>query len=438
MVKQNRTFLVIGVTLLLTVSGMLTVAQDTPVCGTESGEGCAPASELVDLAPPSFSDPTTITNPLFPISNLHRVLLFGTVDGLPFRTETTLMPNTKTIEWNGQQVGVLESQYVAFLDNRIHEVALDWYAQADDGSVWYFGEDVFNYEDGVVADTEGTWLAGRDGPAAMIMPGNPQVGDVYRPENTPGVVYEEVTVRSVGETVHGPLGLVEGAITTEELHMDGTHENKVFAPGYGEFLTDGGGELEAVALAVPTDALAEAVPAETETLLSGAMTIFDAAQSQDWNAASATMDTMLAAWETYQSADLPRMLDARMSWALVELVAGVEARQPVEASQAAINVARASLDFQLRHRPVVDVDRALFNLWAAQVLVDVAADDPAGVAADVTSLEWVWDRFAHTLDSAAASSLETLLGDLRSAADDEDLAAASATAEQLRGSLAGL
>ena len=61
-------------------------------------------------------------------------------------------------------------QYVAYSGGRILEVALDWYAQADDGSVWYFGEDVFNYEDGVVADTHGTWLAGKDGRQAVSCP----------------------------------------------------------------------------------------------------------------------------------------------------------------------------------------------------------------------------------------------------------------------------
>jgi hypothetical protein len=37
-------------------------------------------------------------------------------------------------------VDTLVSQYAAFLGGRIHEVASDSYAQADDGSVWYFGE----------------------------------------------------------------------------------------------------------------------------------------------------------------------------------------------------------------------------------------------------------------------------------------------------------
>src|SRR6266498_2902874 len=152
-------------------------------CGTYTGGGCAPASKRVDLTRPSFSDPAKITNPLFPISELRSALLLGHVDGKPFRTETTLLPGTQTIAWGGQQIRVLVSQYVAYLDGRLEEVALDRYAQADDGSVWYFGEDVFEYRNGVVATTEGTWLAGRDGPPAMIMPAKPKVGDVYRTEN---------------------------------------------------------------------------------------------------------------------------------------------------------------------------------------------------------------------------------------------------------------
>ena len=63
-----------------------------------------------------------------------------------------------------------------FSDSRIQEIALDWYAQADDGAVWYLGEDVADYKDGVIYTHEGTWLAGRDGPAAMIMPARLKVG----------------------------------------------------------------------------------------------------------------------------------------------------------------------------------------------------------------------------------------------------------------------
>src|SRR2546423_11273557 len=43
-------------------------------CPTYNGRGCAPAPRRVDLAPPRFSPPTGITNPLVPICPLPPVL----------------------------------------------------------------------------------------------------------------------------------------------------------------------------------------------------------------------------------------------------------------------------------------------------------------------------------------------------------------------------
>jgi hypothetical protein len=398
----------------------------------------APESERIDLELPSFSNPTSVTNPLFPISDLHSALLLGKVEGLPFRTETTLLPDTRSIEWNGQQIEVLVSQYVAYLDGRIEEVALDFYAQADDGSVWYFGEDVFNYADGTVADTEGTWIAGGDVPPAMIMPADPQVGDVYRPENYWPVVFEEVTVKSTGVTIDGPHGPVEGAIIVEELHMDGATEEKTFAPGYGEFVTGGGGDLEALALAVPTDALDEPLPSELETIREGATTIFDAAEAGDWDVVSAELDMVTSAWDTYRAGGVPPMIDAWMGEALAELTAAINAQQPAETRQAALDVAQSALDLYLRYLPAAEVDCARFDLWAAQVLVDTSAGDTGAVLGDATVLEWIRDRFSHSLDSADAASMNELLATLRTAADAGDLDAAAAAAAQLREIIAAI
>src|SRR5918994_4533275 len=335
----------------------------------------APESERVDLAMPSFSDPTNVTNPLFPVSKQESVLMLGHVDGKPFRTEVTLLPDTRIIEWQGQQVETLVSQYTAYLDGRIHEVAYDFYAQADDGSVWYFGEDVFNFKEGNIADTHGTWIAGKDGPAAMIMPSDPKVGDVYRPENIPGFVFEEVTVKDTRKTLDGPLGPIDGGLVIEELHMDGTTEDKTFAPGYGEFYTAGGGDVEALALAVPTDAASGPTPAELQTLSSGALDVFDAARSGDWNVASATVEKMAGAWETYRAGKVPKMIEPRMTDDLAALAEAVDARNAGQSQQAAIAAAQWSLDLQLRHRPPVEIDQARFDLWAAQIMVDVAAGD---------------------------------------------------------------
>ena len=408
------------------------------VCGTDNGRGCAPASERVDLVRPSFSHSTTITNPLFPIGRLRSAVLLGHVDGRPFRSETTLLPETRTVAWNGQQVHVLVSQYLAYLDGRLEEVAIDRYAQADDGSVWYLGEDVFDYRKGAVAVTEGTWLAGREGPAAMIMPPEPKVGDVFRTENVPGIVFEEVRVKEVGKTVPGPHGPVTGAIVAEELHLDRTTEEKTFAPGYGEFRTSGGGDLEALALAVPRDALAGPPPAELETLSTSAAGILESARLRDWEAASATLRRLRAAWPALEARHPPPMIAARMRDAIRALTAAVRARRAAPATQAAIDVARSALDLRLRHRPAAEIDAARFELTTQQLRVDAAAGDLAGVTGDVALLEWIRDRFANTLSPAGRAEVDTRLRALRAAADARNLPAAADHAARLGARLRSL
>jgi hypothetical protein len=330
-------------------------------------------------------------------------------------------------------------QYVAYSGGGILEVALDWYAQADDGSVWYFGEDVFNYEDGVVADTHGTWLAGKDGPPAMIMPADPQVGDVYRPENIPGLVFEEVTVKEVGKTLDGPLGDVEGGLVVEEFHLlDNAKERKTFAPGYGEFLTGGDRDVEALTLAVPTDALRRRVPAELVTLTNGAGEVFDAVSAKNWSAARSTVRAMRIAWRVVRAGELPDRLRPRLAAAIAALDESVTKRRRNDARSSAIDVARSSLDLQLRHRPVPAIDLARFDLWAAQILVDAATGDAAAVNGDLFTLDYIRDRIAGALDPSELRRLNTELEALGVAVADEDLEAASGSARRLRALVAAV
>jgi hypothetical protein len=333
-------------------------------------------------------------------------------------------------------VETLVSQYNAFLDGRIEEVAYDYYAQADDSSVWYFGEDVFDFGAGAIVVTEGTWLAGRDGPAAMIMPADPQVGDVYRTENAPGFVFEEVTVRSTDETLDGPVGPIQGGMLADELHSDGKTEQKVFAPGYGEFYTAGGGDVEALALAVPTDAATGPLPAELTTMSSWALDVFDMAGSGDWAAASATLRETEAAWETYRSGDVPRLIEPRMNEALAVLARAVRSRQMAEARNAAIQAARSSFDLQLPYRSEPEVDLARMDLWAAQLLVDEAARDADGVGADAFALDYDRDRIRDAVDARVLARINTEIGTIQVAVVDGELGAAAAAAERLRATLA--
>ena len=421
-------------------SVQLDVPQPTPAQLEAADLGdlpIAPDADRVDLVAPPFSDSTKVTNPLFPISDLHSVVLNGTVDDKPFRTETTLLPDTRVIEWSpGQCIRVLVSQYVAYLDGRIEEVALDFYAQADDGSVWYFGEDVFNYDGGAVADLSGTWLAGKEGPAAMIMPADPQVGDVNRPENIPGLVFEEVAVAEIDKTVDGPLGSAEGAIVGRELHDDGTFSDKVFAPAYGEFYSAHEGDVEALALAVPTDHVDGGVPAELETMLEGSATVFAAATSERWPEAWSAVEQTAAAWGEQQGNDVPPRLVQPTDHALDALSGAVTARDQLATWHSALDLRMAVLDLQLQFRPPAEIDRARFDLWAQQVLVDAGAGDVDATSGDVATLEWVRDRIARDLDSVVVTGIDTHLAELRSAVADEDLEGAMEAATGLRQVLA--
>jgi hypothetical protein len=402
-------------------------------CGTYSGTGCAPESRRVDLGTPSFSDPTRIANPLFPISDLHSAVLLGREDGRRFRSETTLLARTGVVAWNGQRIPVALSQYVAWRDGRIVEVALDRYAQADDGSVWYFGEDVLDYDEGHVVSTEGTWLAGREGPPAMIMPARPRVGDVFRPENVPGIVFEEVTVKAVDRTVAGPHGPVAGAIVSQELHLDGTTERKTFAPGYGEFRTGSGRNVEALAIAVPADALPAPLPAGLARLATAATGMLGSVEADDWRAAAATLRRMRGAWRGLGPGGQPRLIAARIGGTLRALGRAVRRHRTRRALQASLNLTQSVLDLQLRYRPRGAVDRDRFELWCQQVRVDAGARDAAAVSGDVATLGWLRDRFADSLPAAERSALDEQLGRLQSAADGGRTAAAADHAGRLIG-----
>jgi hypothetical protein len=398
----------------------------------------APASQRVDLRVPTFSHPTEVTNPLFPVSRQASVLFLGHVDGKPFRTEVTLLPETRIVQWEGHRIETLVSQYMAYLGGRIQEVAYDLYAQADDGSVWYFGEDVADFEGGAIVTKEGTWIVGKDGPAAMIMPADPRVGNAYRTENTPGIAFEQVTVTSVDRTLDGPLGPIEGGLVAEELHMDGTTEEKLFAPGYGEFFTAGGGDVEALALAVPTDAASGPLPDELVTLERGATDIIDAARSPDWHAASSTVRGMEDAWDGYASGDVPTLIRPMMTQVLGALDRAVRAGDAARARQAAIDVAQSILDLELRYRPASEVNLGRLDLWAAQLLADAAARDAAAVRGDVFALGYIRDRILHALNPAEFTAVNIQLGRLQIAVVDGALARAARAARRLRGVTAGL
>ena len=400
-------------------TGATTSAQTTPAprpmppgptcVRFDNGKGCmpvAPQSRRVDLVRPVFSNPLQIDNPLHPSGKIDQVIYGGQVGGKPFRTEFTRLPAAKkTVVWEGTTIPAVSWQYMAFSAGRIEEVAIDWFAQADDGGVWYLGEDVQDYRDGRIYTKEGTWVTGPVAPPALIMPPAHGVGDAYRTENAPGIVFEEVTVKAVGQTVSGPSGPIKGTIKVSELHTDGGREDKIFAPGYGEFSTGSpDGDLEAAALAFPTDARPGGVPARLTVLSRWVQTVYDAVSSSRWSDARTALGALTRAWRPGTS-----LLDKQLGRDRAQLGVAVANRSSARARSAALRVAQDVLDQRLRYVPLATIEKARFDLWRRQIGVDARANDGGSVAGDVAALWWTWDRVRPTIGPAVANRVDAQL-----------------------------
>ena len=104
---------------------------------------------------------------------------------------------------------------VEFSEGQLAELTLDWFAQDDDGNVWYFGENTAEFEDGEIVSREGSWEAGVDGAEpGIVMLAKPKVGQTYAEENAPGVAEDMATVISLNEFVDVPFGSFHHVLQT--------------------------------------------------------------------------------------------------------------------------------------------------------------------------------------------------------------------------------
>jgi len=182
---------------------------------------------------------THIDNPLFPLSNLDTKIFEGeeidpdTGDIITTRLESTVLDKTRRVA--GIRVLVLEEK--AYEDDELIEVALDYFAQHSDGTVYYFGEDVDNYLDGKIDNHDGSWRAGKDGAVqGIIMPAAPFVGQAYPQEFAPGIAEDKATVLALNESVSTPAGDFTGCLKTEDINPLDTPpliEFKFYCPGVG-------------------------------------------------------------------------------------------------------------------------------------------------------------------------------------------------------------
>lgn len=181
-----------------------------------------------------FTNPTAITNGYLPLAHLHQDILEGKEDGKSVRVERAMKPGTRAFLIDGQKVEARIMEDREFIGGKLKEVTLDYFAQAEDGSVCYLGEKVDMYRDGKVIGHEGAWLVGEhSAKPGVIMPAHPKVGDKFRSENVPGIAVEDDEVVSVEETVTVPSGAYKHCVKIKEVVGGEAPEYKYYAPGIG-------------------------------------------------------------------------------------------------------------------------------------------------------------------------------------------------------------
>ena len=199
------------------------------------------------LLPPSeFS--ADITHPYMPFVP-GRTLVYErqTAEGLE-RIETSALQEVIMI----QGIPCRPIREYETLDGKLVEESINWISQRVDGSVWYFGEIARIYEDGFLSSLDGSWRYGVDGAQpGVLIPAQPQVGQVYRQEFLLGTAEDVARVLDTNatETISGHT-LTSCVVTQEETPIEpddlGT---KTYAPGVGLVLevdVATGGRLELV------------------------------------------------------------------------------------------------------------------------------------------------------------------------------------------------
>lgn len=233
-----------------TKSMLLGAATAAAACALFNGAW--PVRAAVPAGPPVFSDPTTFGNPWFPFVPGAVKVFRGVDEGERVTVADVYMPTTRVFDLGGTPVTCRLLQETEFEAGELVEISYNWFAEADDGSVYYFGETVDNYEDGVIVDHDGSWLVGgpvgADPPEtftvatpALYMPANPEPGDVYKPEDVPGGPDETDTVKRLTAKVRVPGGSFAACLEVGEL-SDGTPETKWYAPGVGVVMAKSKGE----------------------------------------------------------------------------------------------------------------------------------------------------------------------------------------------------
>jgi hypothetical protein len=200
-------------------------------------------------APDQNSFTLNINNPYFPLPVGAVWVYTGKEQGQEIGLRITVLNATETFRFGGGQsvtTRVVEevewadtnANGVIDPDEQLIEVSRNYFAQTQDGTVCYFGENVDIYEDGQIVSHEGAWRAdGRRGlpgsAPGIFMPAAPQPGMTFQQEVAPGVAEDQATILRTG-TATLPDGRIVNTITVRDFNpLDGSRGTKLYGQGVG-------------------------------------------------------------------------------------------------------------------------------------------------------------------------------------------------------------
>jgi hypothetical protein len=193
----------------------------------------APAKSAIDRA----AYTTRITNPYFPLSLVPLTVFEGTERNRRTGKTVKTRDKNRVLTKHGRVAGVAVTivNVTEYANGKLAEHTLDYYAQRRDGSVWYFGERVDEYENGKIVGHGGEWLAGKGkAKPGLFMPIKPKVGQEFEQERAPGIAEDRSKVVAAGLKVKVPAGTFDNCIRTKDFSpLDKATEFKFYCAGIG-------------------------------------------------------------------------------------------------------------------------------------------------------------------------------------------------------------
>src|SRR5262245_36137743 len=138
----------------LVLAGLPACADDKRI-NDAGGGGSAAYDPMIDAS--DFSNPTSIDNEFLPWLP---GMVLSYVEDEVYTITVTVLEETRTVM--GVECVVVHDE-LTDADGMIVEDTMDWYAQDDEGNVWYFGEETVEYDTEGNPDPAGSWEAGVDG-----------------------------------------------------------------------------------------------------------------------------------------------------------------------------------------------------------------------------------------------------------------------------------